>query len=169
MSKAVIITEKKNKGFFPLFWLRKIKDVFLPQKAAGFTLIELLVVVAIIGILVTIVVFAIGGARAEGQNASIMKHLAQVRSQAELINNETGSYLDVCDGNNLNNTYPDLSDIRVGVEANDVNITCNSSTEAYCVSSELHRTNDFYCLDFSGAAGRVPGPPNPCEAGFSCR
>jgi prepilin-type N-terminal cleavage/methylation domain-containing protein len=72
--------------------------------ASGFTLIELLVVVAIIGLLSTVVLFAVSDARNKGADAAVKENLINARTQAEIFYNA-----------NLDSYYTDL-----GYEVNDV-------------------------------------------------
>ncbi len=66
----------------------------MSQKSFGFTLIELLVVVAIIGILASVVVGALGNARERAADVRIKANLASLRNQAELFYAVNGNYGD---------------------------------------------------------------------------
>ncbi len=68
------------------------------QKNKGFTLIELLVVIAIIGILASVVLASLGGARQKGADAKIQAQLSNMRSQAMLYSGTNGTAaLGTCD------------------------------------------------------------------------
>ena len=69
----------------------------------GFTLIELLVVVAIIGLLSTLAVVALGSARAKSRDAKRLSDLKQIQTALELYYTDKGSY-PAGDGINLGTT-----------------------------------------------------------------
>ena len=71
----------------------KVKRSFSqPKFTTGFTLIELLVVVAIIGVLATVVLAALNGARSKGSDAAVKSNLANLRAQAEVNYDLYGCY-----------------------------------------------------------------------------
>lgn len=61
-------------------------------KRAGFTLIELLVVISIIGLLSTIILAAVQGARTKGKEAVIISELVQFRNLYETAYSTYGNY-----------------------------------------------------------------------------
>jgi len=58
----------------------------------GFTLIELLVVISIIGLLSTISVVALNGARKKGRDAKRVGDIRQIQTALELYFNDKGAY-----------------------------------------------------------------------------
>ena len=58
----------------------------------GFTLVELLVVVAIIGLLSTLAVVALGNARQKARDAKRVSDIKQVQTALELYFSDVGSY-----------------------------------------------------------------------------
>ncbi len=64
----------------------------LKQNEKGFTLIELLVVIAIIGLLASVVLLALGSARAKARDAKRVADARQVSSALELYYNDNGGY-----------------------------------------------------------------------------
>jgi len=77
----------------------------------GFTLIELLIVIAIIGLLSTLAVVALGSARVKARDSKRLADLKQVQTALELYYSE-------------NNSYPAGSGINLGDDTN------------YCLNSE---------------------------------
>lgn len=62
------------------------------NKVRGFTLIELLVVIAIIGLLSTLAVVALQGARVKSRDAKRVADIKQVQTALELFANAEGAY-----------------------------------------------------------------------------
>lgn len=58
----------------------------------GFTLIELLIVIVILGILATVVVFAVGGITDQGQQSACKAELATVQVAVEAYRANSGGY-----------------------------------------------------------------------------
>lgn len=114
----------------------------------GFTLIELLVVIAIIGILSSIVLVALNGARDKARDARIIADMSQLRSVAEM--NYDGNY-DSVEGSS---DYTSLSS-DVGEQGPSAINFHNESGEAnYCAYASLNEGGEF-CIDSTGAAREV--------------
>ena len=127
----------------------------------GFTLIELLVVIAIISILASIVMVAMSGARNKARDARLQGDLSQVRTLAELINDDTGSYASTCSetsslGFDTDTNYStQLGVVQSDIEDQKSTTTCYADADSYCISVELLTpgiTNDNYCIDSYGIA-----------------
>lgn len=81
----------------------------------GFTLIELLVVVAIIGIMASIVLAALGEARGHARDAQRLSDMREIRKALELFYNEHKRYPGNLDGIHTNGEF-----IGVGDDIDDV-------------------------------------------------
>jgi len=133
-------------------------------KHKGFTLIELLVVVAIIGILSTVVVVNLTGAKNKSSNAGIKTNLASVRSQAEVYYNQNnytyGSYSGACP--TVSGTGHIFLDPNIVAAMNAAKLNgggssqCWSNGNQWSASVQLRTpegSSNHWCVD-STAAGR---------------
>lgn len=139
----------------------------------GFTLIELLVVVAIIGILASVVLASLNSARGKGANAAVKSNLANIRSQAELVYNDSNpnSYNTVCNGPQ----DPNISAMIIAAHKasgasgavvlvlataqTSATTNCQAVSTQWAASSPLKTAEGaflYWCVDSTGASeGRV--------------
>ncbi len=97
----------------------------------GFTLVELLVVIAIIGILASIVLVSLGGARTRAQDARVISDLNQIRTTAEIINSADGNYALVWNNTDVTTLLTDMNTQTA------TNVLSVSNAAGYCVEVTL--------------------------------
>lgn len=115
------------------------------KQQSGFTLIELLVVVAIIGILSSIVLAALGSARQRARLTSAQATLSQVRAQAEL--DYPNDFSNVCGMTLIQDA------IRQAGLPENTTADCNPSVTEYAVSLPVANDGASFCVDSTGFAG----------------
>lgn len=134
-------------------------------KSPGFTLIEMLVVVAIIGILSSVILTALGPARNKAKDARIIQEVNQARAIAESTAVD-GSYADVQNirpGNLTAVTNPDMQTLASDIQGQGGGLYVEKALYPpyswYIVFSALNTKvgaqNDqtqYYCVDNSGHA-----------------
>lgn len=117
----------------------------------GFTLIELLVVIAIIGILSSIVLVALGGARDKAKDARIIADMSQIRSLAELLYSTDYSALVV--------SQTDYAALAEDVSSQGGTVTLRNGGDSYCAWSGLN-SGAYYCVDSTGVAEETSTDPS---------
>lgn len=134
----------------------------------GFTLIELLVVIAIIGMLSSIVLGALNGARSKSANAAIKSNLANMRSQIQLTY-ENGPYVGICSNAAITKFSDAASQVASGNSTSDVcNTGGGASQTAFAISVPLKVSesgNNYWCLDNTDT---LKGHANALGAGSVC-
>lgn len=121
----------------------------------GFTLIELLVVIAIIGILSSIVLVALNGARDKAKDARIIADMSQLRTVAEMLYSD-GNYDDfLVTDSDVGNLSTDITSQGGGLTIN-----LDETNAAYCAFTALNATGQYYCVDSSGVAKETSTNPN---------
>ena len=129
----------------------------------GFTLIELLVVIAIIGILASIVLVSLGGARNKAKDARVIAEMSQIRATAEMIYSSDGDYDNVvCTQADMKPLCDDIT-IQTGGTAPTVGKPATSALK-YCVYVKLlvqkNTLDNYYCIDSTGIAKETTTNPS---------
>ena len=129
----------------------------------GFTLIELLVVIAIIGLLSSVIIASLNSARSKGSDASIKSNLETIRTQAELVyDNSSQSYASMCTDTTIaaaltsaasNTGSTVVSNVATAGTATTVVCHPAANGSAYAVEAPLKATSGHYwCIDSTGAS-----------------
>jgi type II secretion system protein G len=134
----------------------KIDHIAKIEGHAGFTLIELLVVIAIIGLLASIVLVALNGARAKARDTRRIADLTQIRTALEMYFDDHGYY----------------PQTNCGWDCNDYRYSTNSSWDALAADLAPYiaklptdpinnGTGPWYTGSYSYAYGNVGRTINP--------
>jgi prepilin-type N-terminal cleavage/methylation domain-containing protein len=121
----------------------------------GFTLIELLVVIAIIGILSSVVLASLNGARNKGADVAVKSNLANIRAQAEIIYDTDGDYDAVCGANSVTQNATVAQQVSAAGTAGGGSGVCgkpaSGAASAWAASAPL-KSGGYWCVDSTGIA-----------------
>ena len=144
------------------------------KKSQGFTLIELLVVIAVIGILASVVLASLNTARQKGSDAAVKGAMANLRAQAALDYDSSGSSYagsgyatatttDNCSGGTVSTAFY-VTDVTAknmlnNIKSNDqggVLTTCSAGYNGFAVVAPL-KGGGYWCVDSAGYSGTSTG------------
>jgi len=148
-------------------------EIFSKDSKRGFTLIELLVVIAIIGLLASIILVSLGGARNKAKDARIINNMSQMRTQAAIISYNTGSYNTIRCGAagdiNIRTLCGDIADQGGRKPWNDEPglqiVRSPSPVDRYCAKVKLN-SGKFWCVDYELRSTGYDANPS-CKGGAS--
>ena len=154
----------KKKGF-TLIELERSKSV---RRNEGFTLIELLVVIAIIGLLASIVLVSLGGARNRAKDARVIAEMSQIRATAEMIYSSDGDFDNVvCTQADMKPLCDDIA-VQTGGTALTIGKPATPALK-YCAYVKLLSLKDtvanYYCVDSTGMAKETVTNPSTTRPG----
>ncbi len=146
------------------------------MRKKGFTLIELLVVIAVIGLLSSIVLVALGGARKKARDARRQADMRQINTAMEICYDDSAcsgaeSYPTWSSGTNIGGQTidKDSNPLLLKIPTDPRNSGDHQykyyfgSAQYYCIATKLETENKYVCSTNKGVfKGAKPSSPNCC-------
>lgn len=134
------------------------------DRTRGFTLIELLVVIAIIGLLSSVVLASLNGARKKGRDARRIADLKQMQVALELYYSDNGVYPTLTTVNTTTSGFETALAAVEGTYIPDLpRDPLNTTTGNYIYFYKSTDGGTFYCL--GGTMETTPLPTSSCNTG----
>lgn len=142
------------------------------RKSKGFTLIELLVVISIIGILSSIVLVSMGGARAKARDARRQSDMRQIGSACELYMTDNEQYPTYAGYGNATATGAGIGtymppsampeDPGSGIY-HWIDNTAAGNEQKFCVWAENDDASEWYAASHKGARMNLAAAPTTVD------
>lgn len=112
-------------------------------------------VIAIIGILASVVLASLTSAKLKSADALIIQTVTNMRAEAELFYDDSGSYVGMCDNETIIGALNRVSSTNGGV------VTCvdgGDVSEGWAIEAQMVvSTDEYYCVDNSGVSETYVG------------